>query len=69
MWSWVLAVVGVTGIFTVGSKNHLGWYVLLVNECLWTIYAVTTHQYGFIFASVAYSIVYIISVLHWRKSS
>jgi hypothetical protein len=34
---------------------------------LWIIYAVTTKQYGFIVAAIAYGIVYVKSFLHWRK--
>jgi nicotinamide riboside transporter PnuC len=67
MWSWILACVGVTGIFFVGRKTIWGWFVLLFNECLWTIYALQSKQYGFILASVSYAIVYIRSYLHWRR--
>jgi nicotinamide riboside transporter PnuC len=67
MWSWILAFVGVTGIFFVGRKTIWGWFVLLFNECLWTIYALQSKQYGFILASVSYAIVYIRSYLHWRR--
>ena len=66
MWSYVLAAIGVTGIFFVGRKTIWGWLVLLLNECLWIVYAVTTKQYGFIFAAIAYGIVYIKSYLLWR---
>ena len=52
-WSWVLAAIGVTGIFFVGRKAIWGWLLLLFNECLWIVYALTTKQYGFIFAAVA----------------
>jgi len=34
---------------------------------MWIFYAVTTKQYGFVFAAVAYSIVYIKSYFHWRQ--
>ena len=44
MWSWVLAVVGITGIFFVGRKTVWGWLVLMVNECLWIAYALQTRQ-------------------------
>jgi len=67
MWSYVLAAIGVTGIFFVGRKTIWGWLVLLLNECLWIVYAVTTEQYGFIFAAIAYAVVYIKSFLHWRN--
>jgi hypothetical protein len=67
MWSWVLAIVGVLGIFLVGRKAILGWVILCVNEVLWIVYALSTNQYGFIFAAIAYGIVYVKSFLHWRK--
>ena len=67
MWSYILAAIGVTGIFFVGRKNRWAWLWLIFNECLWIIYAVATNQYGFIFAAVAYTLVYIKSFLSWKK--
>lgn len=66
-WSWLLAVVGVSGIYFVGKKTIWGWLVLLVNECLWIGYALITQQYGFIFMALAYATVYMKSYLEWRK--
>ena len=68
-WSWVLAVIGVTGIFFVGRKTIWGWHILLVNEILWITYAVITKQYGFIFSALAYGVVYIKSYLLWRREA
>jgi len=42
LWSWVLAVIGVAGIYFVGRKTIWGWLVLLFNELLWITYADTT---------------------------
>jgi len=67
LWSWILAAIGVSGIFFVGQKTIWGWLVLLANECLWTVYAIATEQYGFIFSAVAYAIVYVRSYLHWKR--
>jgi hypothetical protein len=67
MWSWILAAIGVTGIFLVGRKTIWGWIVLCVNEVLWIVYALTTKQYGFIFAAIAYGIVYVKSFVHWKR--
>ena len=53
MWSWILAVIGVAGIYFVGRKDKWGWFVLLFNECLWMTYAIVTNQYGFIFSAIA----------------
>ena len=69
MWSYVLAVIGVTGIFFVGRKTIWGWLVLLVNEVLWIAYALITDQYGFIFSAIAYGIVYVKSYLLWREEA
>ena len=66
-WSYVLAVIGVTGIFFVGRKTIWGWWVLLFNEALWIAYALITDQYGFILSAIAYAAVYIRSYIHWSK--
>lgn len=67
MWSWVLAVIGVTGIFLVGRKTIWGWLILCINECLWIMYGLATKQYGFIVMALSYAAVYIKSYIHWRK--
>lgn len=67
MWSWVLACIGITGIYFVGRKTVWGWVVLFVNELLWVGYAIETEQYGFIFSALAYGIVYVRSFIHWRR--
>ena len=67
MWSWVLAIVGSLGIYVVGKKNVFGWFILMLSETLWTIYAFVTHQYGFLFEVTLYTFAYIKSYLHWRK--
>jgi hypothetical protein len=67
MWSWVLAAIGVTGIFLVGRKTIWGWLILCLNECLWIAYALATKQYGFIVAAIAYGIVYVKSFIHWKR--
>lgn len=67
MWSWVLAILGITGIFLVGRKTIWGWLVLCANEILWVTYALITKQYGFIAMAVAYVLVYMKSYMHWRR--
>lgn len=66
-WSYVLAVIGVTGIFLVGRKTIWGWLILCANEVLWIAYALSTKQYGFIFMALAYAAVYIKSYVHWKR--
>ena len=66
-WSYLLAFIGVSGNVLVGRKTIWGWPILFINECLWIIYALTTQQYGFIFAAIAYGVVYVKSFLHWKR--
>ena len=66
-WSYVLAIIGVTGIFFVGRKTIWGWLILCLNECLWIIYALVTKQYGFIIGALAYGVVYVKSFIGWRR--
>jgi hypothetical protein len=66
-WSYLLAAVGVTGIFLVGRKTIWGWLILCVNECIWIAYALATKQYGFIIMAVAYAAVYVKSYIGWRR--
>jgi len=68
-WSWLLAVIGVSGIYVVGNKNMFGWIVLCVNECIWIMYAIATKQYGFIVMATAYATVYIKSFRQWRAEA
>lgn len=65
--SWVLAVSGVAAIYFVGRKQIWAWIWATCNEAMWIYYAIVTRQYGFIFAAVAYSVVYIKSYLHWKR--
>ena len=65
--SWVLALSGVAAIYFVGRKQIWAWIRATCNEAMWIVYAVTTKQYGFIFAAIAYSIVYIKSYLRWKE--
>jgi hypothetical protein len=64
--SWVLALSGVAAIYFIGRKLIWGWVWATLNEALWIYYAISTKQYGFIFAAIAYSIVYIKSYRHWK---
>ena len=68
-WSYLLAAIGVTGIFFVGKKTIWGWLILCVNEVIWIAYAIATKQYGFIIMALAYTAVYIKSYMGWKSES
>ena len=58
MWSWVLAVVGIAGLWLAGSGRPAGWMIGVGAHVLLIAYAVATDQYGFIVTAVAYAFVY-----------
>ena len=67
MWSWVLSIIGVTGLWFVGRKRWWGWLIAFTNECLWIVYALTTEQYGFILGAVAYMIIHAHNTRKWLQ--
>jgi len=67
VWSWLLATMGIVGIFFVGKKKWEAFVWLFCVECLWVVFAISSKQYGFILGSVFYNIVYVKNVIRWRK--
>lgn len=67
LWSWLLAVSGVTGMWFVGRKRASAFFFLSFNETLWIVFAIQTEQYGFIFMAVIYASVYFHNGMRWVK--
>lgn len=58
LWSYVLAAVGILGIYLAGRRSWIGWAVGVAAQALWIVYALATGQPGFIVSAIAYSAVY-----------
>lgn len=69
VWSYILTIVGLTGFYFVGKKKWWAWWINIGCQVLWFTYAIVTHQYGFIAASVAYTIVFTDNLLKWRRQN
>lgn len=67
MWSILLSVGGVLGIWLAGRKNYWGWALGLAMQLLWITFALVTAQYGFILSGLAYGYVYAINLRKWRR--
>lgn len=67
IWSFILAALGIYGIFLAGKKNYWGWAVGFGVQFLWVIFAIVTNQYGFIISAIAYAWVYGKNFKSWRK--
>lgn len=63
-WSWLLGGVGLSGLWLIGNRQWVGWLVCTLNEGLWILYAIITHQWGFIPAAIAYGVV---NLRNWNR--
>lgn len=70
IWSFVLAVIGITGLLLAGSPRTrlTGWAVGWAAQVLWVGYALTTGQYGFLLSAFAYGAVYGGNVIREARS-
>ena len=66
LWSYLLAAVGIVGIYIAGKKNYWGWFIGLMAQVLWIAYAIATQQWGFIASALAYGWLYLHNWLKWR---
>ena len=66
-WSYVLTVVGLVGFILAGRKVWWCWYVNVACQALWFTYAIMTKQYGFIVASVVYTVVFTQNAIKWTR--
>lgn len=66
-WSWILAAVGVTGMFLAGSNRKSGWAVGVGVQVLWLAYAVATRQWGFLVTAPLYGAVNARNWLRWSR--
>jgi hypothetical protein len=67
-WSWLLTLVGVSGLWLAGRRSAWGWAVGLGAQGLWIAYALATSQEGFLASAVVYGSVYLKNFLAWRKT-
>lgn len=66
-WSWLLAGVGVTGLWLAGSHKRAGWMIGLSVQLLWITYAVASGQPGFVVSAFAYGAVNARNMIKWKR--
>ena len=58
-WSWILGAAAVAVFWIIGSGHlRLGWALAFAQEILWGIYALVTHQLGFLVMAAVFLAVY-----------
>lgn len=53
-WSALLTAVFLASLVLVSRHNPWGWVLGLLDELLWTVYAILTRQWPFIISAVIY---------------
>ena len=66
--SWVLSLVGITGLVAVGRHKGWGFAIGLGNEVLWIYFAITRQEYGLILGAVMYGAVNTMNMIRWRRN-
>lgn len=59
LWSYLLAAIGVTGLWIAANQPRVGWWFNIAAQAVWLAYAVATGQWGFLVTAVAYAVVYV----------
>lgn len=67
LWSWSLALIGVTGLYLVTRRNWRGYLIGVLVQLLWIAYAIITRQWGFIVSALVYGFVNSLGLYGWRK--
>lgn len=55
IWSAVITVIGLIGLYVVGNGDWWGWAINLGNQAIWITYAIVTVQYPFIVSALLYT--------------
>lgn len=58
MWSYLLSSIGILGLLIAARQPRIGWSINLAAQALWTVYALSTGQHGFLLAAAAYTVAY-----------
>lgn len=68
-WSWVLTIIGVTGLYLTTRKLAIGYAVGVGVQILWFVFGATTGQYGFILSAFVYGAVNFIGFHKWTQEA
>lgn len=67
LWSWILAAIGVTGLYLTTRKLAVGFAVGVAVQVIWIAYAFATEQWGFIASALAYGAVNALGLYRWTR--
>lgn len=59
---------GLTTMYLAGRKLWWSWLIGIGTEALWIIYALQTHQPGFLIFALVYAVIYANNARQWKKA-
>lgn len=62
-----MVLIGFTGFIFAGRKLWWAWYINLLVQILWAIYALVTGQLAFLVSAAAYFVIFGINAVKWTK--
>jgi hypothetical protein len=65
--SYVFTFLGLAGFWLAGRKVWWCWYINIVNQFLWTAFALITGYYALIIGSVFYFVVFTKNAIQWTR--
>lgn len=65
--SFALSCMSLLVAYLAGSLHRDAWIVGLIAQVLWTVYAVATGQWGFLFSVAGFTVLYLRNHLRWRR--
>lgn len=66
-FSWIVTVLGLLGFWLAGKKVWWSWYVNIVNQLAWVVFAVVTDYYAFLVGTAFYFVVFTRNAYLWTK--
>jgi hypothetical protein len=65
--SWIVTVIGIGGFFLAGRKIWWCWYVNLICQVFWFMYAWVTNTPAFFVTAFFYTIIFSMNAYKWSK--
>jgi nicotinamide riboside transporter PnuC len=65
---WVATVCGLTGVYLIGSKNRLGFIVMMLASLSWLIVGFMIGSWALILGSMVFFSLHVRGFLKWRRS-
>lgn len=66
-WDWILALLGMFGLYLTTKKMVAGFVVGASLQVLWLTYALSTSQYGFVLSAVGFGFVNLLGIYRWTR--